>query len=176
MGLRPRVFPAHRPELQLQVQVQAPASSATPHPLANRLQTGWMIQHCSDSVTGAGASPRGHCRLAACPGRVGSSVAGSAAKSSALITLRSHQPLLCASVQVSSPVRFLGASPLGAPTTSVSATASTPPHRPIKLFAYSYFGCRRRGSPCLLPLRPSVTPPRVRRTAAVNRFHLRTTV
>jgi hypothetical protein len=54
-------------------------------------------------------------------------------------------------------VRFLGASPLGAPTTSVSATASTPPHRPIELFAYSYLDCCRCAPP-LLPLRSSVTP------------------
>jgi hypothetical protein len=37
-GLRPRVFSAHRPAPQL--QVQAPASGVTPHPLAKRLQTG----------------------------------------------------------------------------------------------------------------------------------------
>jgi hypothetical protein len=69
-------------------------------------------------------SPRGHSRLAlaACPG-IGS-VAGSVAAFPALITLRSR-PLLCASVQVSCPVRSLGVSPLGAPTTSSDSAPTT---------------------------------------------------
>ena len=57
------------------------------------------------------------------------------------------RPLLFASVQVSSPVRFLGASPLGAPTTSGSTTRHLPqPHRPIEFFANNFFDCRHRGS------------------------------
>jgi hypothetical protein len=54
--------------------------------------------------------------------------------------------------------------------------ASTPPHRPIELFAYNFFDCRHRGS---LAASTQVIhhAPRVRRsTSAVNLFHLRTTV
>jgi hypothetical protein len=39
-GLRPRVFSAHGPGPQLQLQVHAPACAVTAHPLAKRLQTG----------------------------------------------------------------------------------------------------------------------------------------
>ena len=84
--------------------------------------------YTKEPLTGAGAGPRGHCRLAACPGdrilrsqiRIRSRILGSnhfAFPSLAAV----------ASGQVSGSVRFLSASPFGAPTTSAS-TARHLPH------------------------------------------------
>ena len=62
-----------------------------------------------------------------------------------LITLRSRP--CCSHRFRSGPVRFLGASPLGAPTTSSPTTRHLPhPHRPIEFFANNFFDCRHRGS------------------------------
>ena len=65
----------------------------------------------------------------------------------ALITLRSRPCCCCSHRLRSGPVRFLGASPLGAPTTSSPTTRHLPqPHRPIEFFANNFFDCRHRGS------------------------------
>ena len=62
-----------------------------------------------------------------------------------LVTLRSRP--CCSHRFRSGPVRFLGASPLGAPTTSSPTTRHLPhPHRPIEFFANNFFDCRHRGS------------------------------
>jgi hypothetical protein len=114
-------------------------------------------------VAGAGAGPRGQFRLAACPGvpqgalpvsgmpwalGIGSSVAASVAAAASRGSNHFAFPSLADRiVQVSSPVRFLGASPLGAPTTSSPTTRRLPqPHRPIEFFANNFFDCRHRGS------------------------------
>ena len=73
------------------------------------------------------------------------------------------------------PVRFLGASPLGAPTTSGSTTRHLPqPHRPIEFFANNFFDCRHRGSLAASTVRKPIAP----RAFVIRRqsFHLRTTV
>jgi hypothetical protein len=124
-------------------------------------------------LTGAGAGPRGHCRLAACPGdrvlrspiRIRSRILGS-----------NHFAPLSLVVHIG-PGFGLSALPRRVATwrtndLCIDCTASTPPHRPIEFFAYNYFDCRHRGSPCCLYARQSRP---ARSTTAVNLFHLRTT-
>jgi hypothetical protein len=94
-------------------------------------------RHSFSGLTGAGACPSGHCRLAVCPGdrilrsriRIRSRIMGSnhfAFQSLAAV----------ASGQIPGLVRFLGASPLGVigvPTTSGSNTRHLPADRVLRL-------------------------------------------
>ena len=83
------------------------------------------------------------------------------------------RPLLFASVQVSSPVRFLGASPLGAPTTSGSTTRHLPHLTGRSSSSRTTSSIAATAAPSL-PLRKSIAP----RAISIRRqsFHLRTAV
>jgi hypothetical protein len=131
-------------------------------------------------VTGAGACPRGrHCRLAACPGdrilrsrvRIRSRIPGSNHLAfQSLAAVASGQVSGSRLMGSARSLSLVGASPaLGAPTTSalcIDCTASTPPHRPIKFFAYNYFDCRHLGSPCCLYAHVSHAP-RIRQQPSI---------
>jgi hypothetical protein len=117
-------------------------------------------------MTGAGAGPRGQCRLATCPGvpqgalpvsdmpwgsdppwlrgRIRGRVAALLIPGSnhfAFPSLAALHLVRCTAQYASSARRHLARQrPLA------KNTASTPPHRPIEFFANNFFDCRHRGS------------------------------